>query len=103
MLILDQELLKRDVKGLTAALQESQARKIQLIGDLGSPCSRKAELVTDPGDIQTWIAYSRSVAMIGCVRDWLHRSTPVAKRPSDRGAKPVRLSAEEHSQARQLF
>ena len=63
MLILDQELLKRDVKGLTAALQESQARKIQLIGDLGSPCSRKAELVTDPGDIQTWIAYSRSVAM----------------------------------------
>ena len=38
-------------------------RKVQLIGDLGSPCVRKAELVTGPGDIQTWLAYGKSVAM----------------------------------------
>ena len=38
-------------------------RKVQLIGDLGSPCARKAELVTAPGDIQTWLAYGKSVAM----------------------------------------
>ena len=38
-------------------------RKVQLIGDLGSPCVRKAELVTAPGDIHTWLAYGKSVAM----------------------------------------
>ena len=38
-------------------------RKVQLIGDLGVPCVRKAELVTGPGDIQTWFAYGKSVAM----------------------------------------
>ena len=38
-------------------------RKVQLIGDLGVPCVRKAELVTGPGDVRTWFAYGKSVAM----------------------------------------
>ena len=38
-------------------------RKVRLIGDLGSSCERKTELLTDPQDMLTWIAYARSVAM----------------------------------------
>ena len=39
-------------------------RKVRLIGDLNdNKMERKAELLTDPQDMMTWIAYARSVAM----------------------------------------
>ena len=39
-------------------------QKVQLIGDLGAqPITKKTELLTDPQDVMTWLAFARSVAM----------------------------------------